>query len=260
MNIGFIGFGSMAKAIASGLLKNKKYKLFVAAPSLPIGMHNQLHTYNDNKEVIKKAEVIILAVKPAQMDIVLKEIRTELSSNCLLISVAAGLSLEWFAQRLDQQPLIRTMPNMPASIGIGATAMIANAYVSSEQRHWAEIIFATIGCSHWAPSEELIDSFTALSGSGPAYVFLFVEALVNAATALGLEHDVAKRFALQTCKGALQLAEHSDLSLSELRNQVTSPGGTTAAALNILHPQLEALLFSAMKAAKERAHELGTNN
>lgn len=259
MNISFIGFGSMAKAITRGLLKEDKYQISASAPSLPIGTNQeQIQTRFDNKQVIKTADVVILAVKPAQMDLVLKEIVPELPDSCLLISVAAGLSLQWFKQHIEKPvALVRTMPNTPASIGLGATPMIANQNASEEQRLWAEQIFSTIGLVHWVAKEEEIDAFTALSGSGPAYVFLFVEALINGAVALGLEKEAAKQFAMQTCKGALALAESSSLSLAELRAQVTSPGGTTAAALKVLNQHLDALIFSAMKAASDRAYELG---
>lgn len=259
MNISFIGFGSMARAIARGLCQNTQHHLSAAAPSLSIGKtHEQINTHYDNKEVIKNAEIVILAVKPSQMDTVLKEIAPQLPTSCLLISVAAGLSLEWFSQRINQPiALIRTMPNTPASIGLGATPMIANEYTTNDQRRWATQIFSTIGISHWVSNENDMDTFTALSGSGPAYVYLFVEALINAAVALGLEQGIAKEFAMQTCKGTLLLAENSPLALSELRTQVTSPGGTTAAALNVLHQQLEPLILEAMQAATTRAHELG---
>ena len=259
MRIGFIGFGSMAKAIARGLLKENNHQLFAASPSLTIGINkDDIHTHYDNKELVKAAEILILAVKPSQMGAVIKEINPELRTSCLLISVAAGLSLEWFAKRLTSPcALIRTMPNTPASIGVGATPMIANSLVSFEQKQGAEAIFSTVGITQWISEEDETDVFTALSRSGPAYIFLFVEALVNAAVDLGLESKVAQRFALQTCIGALKLAENSNLSLSQLRTQVTSPGGTTAAALKVLVPQLEGLIHSALSAAQMRAKELG---
>lgn len=259
MKIGFIGFGSMAKAIARGLIKDNKHQLFAASPSLTRGVNQDgIHTFYDNKELMQEVELIILAVKPSQMDTVIKELQPLLSTSKLLISVAAGLNLSWFAQRLPQAlPLIRTMPNTPASIGLGATPMIANAQVSAQQKQWADAIFTTVGITQWLDKEEEMDVFTALSGSGPAYVFLFVEALAKGAEALGLDAAIAHKFALQTCIGALKLAENTNLSLSQLRTQVTSPGGTTAAALNVLEPQLEDLIHSALYAAQKRAEELG---
>jgi pyrroline-5-carboxylate reductase len=259
MNICFIGFGSMAKAIARGLVKDKQHHLSASAPSLTLGVnHEGIHTFANNIEAIKGADLVILAVKPGQMDAVLKEIAPELSETCLLISVAAGLNMDWYAKYFSKpQAMIRTMPNTPASIGLGATPMIANHHTHEEQKKWAEIVFSSIGLIHWLADEAQMSAFTALSGSGPAYVFLFVEALVAAAVDLGVDGDIAKIFALQTCKGAIQLAEESDFSLSELRTRVTSPSGTTAAALNVLHPPLEKLILSAMRAATVRSQELG---
>jgi pyrroline-5-carboxylate reductase len=260
MNISFIGYGNMAKAIARGLSQQGAYSLSAAAPSLSAGMNEeQIHTHYDNKAIIKEAEIIILAVKPGKMSLILKEITPFLPSDCLLISVAAGLSLSWFAKHCRaNQPLIRTMPNTPASIGLAATPMIANQFVSSEQKQQAEFIFSQIGITTWAKNEEDMDTFTALSGSGPAYVFSFLEAMIDAAVSLGLDETVAKKFALQTFNGALKLAQNDDLGLIQLRTKVTSPGGTTAAALSIMHEQLNALTLAAMSAAKRRAHELGT--
>lgn len=260
MKICFIGYGNMAKAIARGLIGQEKYTLAASAPSLTQGINkDRIRTYYDNKEAIKEANIIILAVKPMLMNSVLKEIIPHLPTHCLLISVAAGLSLSWFAQQgIKKQALIRTMPNTPAAVGLGATPMIANSFTSAEQKHCAERIFESIGLTTWAQHEEDIDTFTALSGSGPAYVFLFMEALINAAKLLGLNESIAKSFTLQTIKGALKLAQDSEFSLNQLRTKVTSPGGTTAAALEILNGKLEELILTAMKAAKLRSQELGS--
>lgn len=262
MNISFIGYGNMAKAIARSIQKQGKYCLSAAAPSLTVGVNKEnIHTHYDNKEVIKNADIILLAVKPAQMSTVLKEITPFIPSNCLLISVAAGLNLPWFAKYCKTgQAIIRTMPNTPATVGLAATPMIANESTSLEQKKWAEQLFSSFGITTWAKNEDDMDTFTALSGSGPAYVFLFLEAMVDAAVELGLEDQIAKTFAVQTFAGSLNLAQHSKLDLTELRRKVTSPGGTTAAALQILHKKLNELIFCAMKAAKEKAHELGKMN
>jgi pyrroline-5-carboxylate reductase len=258
MNICFIGFGAMAKAIARGLTKEQKHNLSAAAPSLTIGTTKEgIHTHYNNAAVIKQAQVIILAVKPAQMGKVLQELAPIIPKKSLVISVAAGLTLDWFATHIKKTALVRTMPNTPASIGQGATPMLANHYVTPEQQRWAEYIFSKIGITHWVTDEKNMDSFTALSGSGPAYFFAFIEALVKAAGSLGLDADIAKKFAIQTGIGALKLAESSDLSLSELRTQVTSPGGTTEAALNVLMERLDDLIQESLGAAKARSLELG---
>ncbi|CAM2970413.1 pyrroline-5-carboxylate reductase [Legionella worsleiensis] len=260
MNISFIGFGAMAKAIARGLEQEKSFILSAAAPSLTKGVNKEgIITHHENKEIIKNADIIILAVKPAQMSTVLTEITPFIPHNCLLISVAAGLSLPWFAQHCSShQAVIRTMPNTPAAVGLAATPMIANVATTTQQKQWAELIFSKIGLITWTTNEEDMDVFTALSGSGPAYVFLFMEAMMDAAVALGLEPQIAKTFTLQTVLGTVNLALNDELGLSQLRTKVTSPGGTTAAALSILQEQLPALVFASMNAAKQRAHELGT--
>lgn len=252
----------MAKAIAHGLIAQSSYFLSVAAPSLPKGVNQEgMQTHCDNKEVIKNADIIILAVKPAQMSLVLAEISPLLPSDCLLISVAAGLTLEWFGKRCgSQQALIRTMPNTPASVGLAATPMIANQFVSEAQKNQAEHIFSAIGITSWVEKEQEMDVYTALSGSGPAYVFSFLEAMVHAGVALGLKEADAEKFSLQTFAGALKLAQNSDLSFAQLRTRVTSPGGTTAAALDVLHEPLGELVLAAISAAKGRAEELAVGS
>lgn len=259
MKISFIGYGAMAQAIAHKLSQQQEYSLSASAPSLSAGINSKkIHTYQDNKKAIKDAEIIFLAVKPQQMKAVLNEIKTAIPPNCLIISIATGLDLGWLSEQCPaKQAIIRTMPNTPAQIGLGATPMIANKYVSEGQKQQAASIFEQIGITTWVKKEQDIDIFTALSGSGPAYVFLFLESLIKAAVELGLEETVAREFALQTAAGSIQLAQTSQFSLAQLRAQVTSPGGTTAAAVAILHNHLEALILAAMTAAKQRAQELG---
>jgi pyrroline-5-carboxylate reductase len=261
MTICFIGYGAMAKAIVQGLLKQGINSLAVSAPSLREGVTFEgLKTYNNNKEAIKEANIVVLAVKPKLMDTVLQEILPALPPQCLLISVAAGLTLSWFNRHgAEKRALIRTMPNTPASVGKAATPMMANAFTNSEHKMQAERIFSSIGITAWTDNEEDIDSFTALSGSGPAYVFAFMQAMVDAGVSLGLSEPIAQLFVQQTCEGAIQLAKASDLSLNQLKSKVTSPGGTTEAALNVLDSPLHRLIFETMKAAKNRSIELGTS-
>lgn len=260
MTICFIGYGAMAKAIVQGLLKQGTDSITVCAPSLKEGVTSEgIKTYNNNKEAIKKAKIVVLAVKPKLMDTVLQEILPALPSQCLLISVAAGLTLSWFNHHgVENRALIRTMPNTPASVGMAATPMIANAFAYPEQKKQAERIFSSMGITAWTDKEEDIDSFTALSGSGPAYVFAFMQAMVDAGVSLGLSESIAQLFVQQTCDGAIQLAKASDLSLNQLKSKVTSPGGTTEAALKVLDSPLHKLIFEAMGAAKDRSIELGT--
>lgn len=261
MKISFIGFGNMAKAIAHTLCTNSNYQLFAASPSLAKGINEDgIHTEHDNLAVIHGVDIIFLAVKPAKMETVLTQIRPHLSPKCLLVSIAAGLSLSWLAKHgPTKQAIVRSMPNIPIAVGQGATPLIANDYVTREQKHLIEQLFQASGLITWVSKESDIDSFTALSGSGPAYVFLFMEAMINAAKKLGLNEEIARTFTLQTVLGATNLAKNNALELSALRKKVTSPSGTTAAALDILQQQgFDELIFQAMKAACERAQQLGS--
>ena len=258
--ISIIGFGNMAQAIASGLIKKGYQSLSVASPSLHQGITQEgIATYSSNIQAIEQAKIIILAVKPAQMKQVLGEIIPFLKADTLLISVAAGLSLTWFAKQFNAPwPIVRTMPNTPVSVGLGAIPMIANAWISEVQKQVTQDIFSSLGVAVWIEDESQMDVFTALSGSGPAYVYYFIESMIDAACSLGLSESIAKLMTLQTLEGALFLAKHSALSLNQLRTKVTSPKGTTAAALDLLQPELHKLMHKAIEAAKERANEMGS--
>lgn len=260
MNITFIGFGNMAKAIAQGLVRTKQHQLAAAAPSLSEGYTAEhIETHFDNALLARQADILILAVKPQQMASVLNDIVPVISERCLLISIAAGIRLPWLAAHCrPEQAIIRAMPNTPAAVNEAATALAANASTTKQQKAWAEDIFSNIGLAKWVREENELDILTALAGSGPAYVFKFMESLISAAETLGLNQQDAISFTRQTVKGALALAEQSDLSLEALRKKVTSVKGTTAAALDILcNGELDALILKAMKAAQQRSLELG---
>ncbi len=254
----------MAQAIAQRLCNlDKNYQITVTSPSLKHGTRDDgIITEPDNLKGIIKADLIILAVKPAKMAEVLTEIKSKLPGSCLLISVAAGLKLDWLEKHCNEgQAIVRSMPNIPVMVGKGATPLIANRHVNEQQKRWAQELFLSAGIISWIDNENDIDSFTALSGSGPAYVFLFLEAMIEAAKKLGLNQDLAKKFALQTTAGAVEMAIHSQFPINELRKKVTSPAGTTAAAIAILEEQgFTELLYAAMKAAQERAKELSLSN
>jgi pyrroline-5-carboxylate reductase len=260
MKLCFIGFGNMAKAISQGLINsNQDLQISAAAPTLARGQNaDGIITDYDNLAVIDNADLVILAVKPIDAATVLAQIKEKLPQNCLLISVAAGLSLNWLAKHCrPEQAIVRSMPNTPIAVGKGATPLIANQWVTAQQKHWAEQIFLCSGIIAWTTEESDIDPFTALSGSGPAYVFLFLESIISAAQKLGLREEIAKTFALQTVAGALSLASSSDLEISELRKKVTSPAGTTAAAIDILQQHgFAELILEAMEAAFKRAKQL----
>ena len=259
MKISIIGFGNMAKAIAQALLQNPTNQLFATSPSLPVGVNPQgIHTHFDNLSILPDSDIIFLTVKPSMMSQVLMEIRQTIPEKCVVISVAAGLKLDWFSNQLNPNtPIVRAMPNIAAAIGQSATPLIANEFVTHEQKGIVEALFLSIGITNWITDESEIDVYTALSGSGPAYVFLFMESLIDGATSLGLAKDIATSFALQTVLGAVTMAKSTTTCLSDLRAQVTSPAGTTAAAIAVLQSQqMDQIIQAAMIAAYERSKQL----
>lgn len=259
MRVSIIGFGNMAKAFAHGLLRDPKNHLQVASPSLPIGINNDgIHTHHNNQSIIPNADIVILAVKPTQMEAVLTEISPLLSNDQLVISIAAGLTFNWFMKRLPKHTaLVRAIPNLAAKCGQSATPLIANTFVTPTQRTATERIFLSSGIITWTEQESDLDAFTALSGSGPAYLFLFMNAMVHAGITLGLPEDIARSFAIQTVQGAVSLAATDSLSLSELQKAVTSKGGTTAAAIQVFqNHNLDKVVLEAMTAAYQRSQEL----
>lgn len=261
LKISFIGYGNIAKALAKNLCNHHYYQLSASSPSLKMGTNpDGITTSHNNLDIVNDADIIVLAVKPTQMQEVLLEIRDAIPTHCLIISVAAGLSLSWLAKHLpDNQPIVRGMPNIGATVEQGATPLIVNQLVSPEQKNNTARLFEHSGMITWLENESDMDIFTAISGSGPAYFFLFLEAIEEAAQKLGLSPQLAKTFTLQTMIGAAEIAKESQLDFNELRKKVTSPNGTTAAAINKLKEQhIEEILFTAIEAAYHRAKELGT--
>ena len=205
-------------------------------------------------------DVMVLATKPQMLDDAAASVNELLGPKTLVISILAGKTMGNLRSRLPGAgALIRAMPNLPASIGRGATGAAASAEVTPAQRAMADTLLRANGLVEWVASEDLIDAVTAVSGSGPAYVFHLVECLAEAGVAAGLPQDLAERLARQTVTGAGELLFQSDLSPATLRQNVTSPGGTTAAALTVLMAEeggLEDLMRQAVAAAKQRAAEL----
>jgi pyrroline-5-carboxylate reductase len=204
--------------------------------------------------------VLVLAVKPQMLDEAAAPLNALLGPGTLIISILAGKTIGNLRSRLPSAAaVVRAMPNLPASIGRGATGAAASPEVSEGQRLMADALLSSNGIVEWLGSEDLIDAVTALSGSGPAYVFHLVECLAEAGTAAGLPPDLAQRLARATVTGAGELLFQSDLPPATLRQNVTSPGGTTAAALEVLMREeqgLKALMQEAVAAAKRRAGEL----
>lgn len=260
-----LGAGNMGSSLAGGLIA-KNYppeKILMTDPETEklTQIQNQLHirTTTDNHAAVQQADVLILAVKPQVMTQVVTEIASLVQQKKpLIISIAAGI-LEHSLQKWlgGQCAIVRSMPNTPALIGCGATALFANQFVTPEQHNLAESILRAVGTIVWLQDEELMDTVTALSGSGPAYFFLIIEALQVAAEELGLPADTARMLTTQTAYGAARMAMETDMDIVTLRKKVTSPGGTTEKALQTLEENhLRVILKSALIAAKNRSHEL----
>jgi len=263
--LAFIGGGNMAAALINGLAARglPAGRIVVADPSrsqldLLVRDHGVLTTA-DNEDAVAGADVVVLAVKPQQMRAVALALAPRLALiKPLVVSIAAGIPhaalARWFGA---QVPVVRTMPNRPAFNGFGATGLYAPPGVGAAYRGLAETIMAAVGATVWVEHESQMDTVTALSGSGPAYFFLFMEALEAAAHARGLPREIAHKLTLETAFGAAQMARNSGESLHTLRDQVTSKGGTTAAALEVLDAAgLRAIVGDAVAAADRRSAEL----
>lgn len=263
LRIGVIGAGNMAQALISGLAKQGFAEGLIATdPSAEarntVSAHYGIKTSADNHAAVTDSDAIILAVKPQIMDAALASISAAIDDRQLVISIAAGITSEQVSRGLGaQQPIVRAMPNTPALIGSGITGMVANDYVSDSQRQLAKRIMQSTGEALWLEREAQMDAVTAVSGSGPAYFFLMIEALTKAGEAVGLEPETAARLALVTGAGACEMALQSEHTPSELRRRVTSPGGTTAAALDAFDKGgFEKLVETAVAAANQRGIEL----
>ena len=263
--LAFIGGGNMAAALIGGLTRRGLAggRIAVADPSAD-QLDRLVRDYGverapDNAAAARGAEVVVLAVKPQQMRAVSLALRPHVAdSKPLVISVAAGIPhaalARWFGPEV---PLVRTMPNRPALNGFGATGLYAPPSLEAAPRALAESIMAAVSATVWVEHESQMDTVTALSGSGPAYFFLFMEALEAAAHERGLPTAIAHKLTLETAFGAAQMARQSSESLSVLREQVTSKGGTTAAALAVLDAAgLRAIVAHAVAAADRRSAEL----
>jgi pyrroline-5-carboxylate reductase len=264
VRIAFVGGGNMASALIGGLIARGAQASCLAAidPSdaqrASLASRFGIATHAAPSAAALEADVVVLAVKPQQMREAVAAIAPHLRSP-LLLSVAAGVRAADLSRWLGGGArIVRTMPNTPALVGLGATGLAAYPGTGDEDRRLAESIMGAVGITVWVDDESRLDAVTALSGSGPAYVFRFVEAMIDGGIALGLEPEQARRLALQTALGAAQLAATSDEPPSVLRERVTSKGGTTAAGLAVLAERdLPATVADAMAAACRRSEELG---
>ncbi len=268
--IAFIGAGNMARSLIGGLLKQGYPADHIAcsdpvkASLAAIAEMGAVNTSTINADIIATADVVILAVKPQVMRDVLAPLKDLLTSKKpLLISIAAGIesnSLQNWAG--EAVPIVRCMPNTPALLQVGATGLYATSDVTSTQRETAETILSAVGIVVWANEESELDAVTAVSGSGPAYFFLLMEAMQQVGEQLGLSDEAAAQLTQQTALGAARMALESDVDVAELRKRVTSPNGTTQAAVesfqaNDIHGMVEKALNAAFTRSQALAKELG---
>lgn len=263
MHISFIGGGNMAEALISGLQKNHFTMSNIHVIELDANKREQLKTTygvlaNETVADITKSEIVILAVKPQQLKVVAASIAPYLTQQCV-VSIAAGVRLADLSRWLNNYgTIVRCMPNTPAQIQAGITALIAMPEVSKTQIEQADTILSAVGKTLWLDNEAKLDAVTAISGSGPAYVFYLIEALQHAALELGLNVHEAQLLSLQTFAGASALAVQSTTDVATLRAQVTSKGGTTEQGLLSLdNAQVKAAIVQAAKAAAKKSFELG---
>lgn len=264
--IGFIGSGNMAEALIKGIIAVKIYppeNIIVSdirAERLEyLAKRYAVKTSSDNKALAQNVDVLVLSVKPQNMADALESIKGSIQPDTLVVSIAAGISTTGISEVLGNIAIVRVMPNTPALIGEGASALYANDMARPVLRK-AERIFASVGTAVFVDDENLIDAVTAVSGSGPAYYFLLMEEMVKVACKLGISEDIAKKLVLQTAKGAALLALEADKrgeTPAELRKKVTSLGGTTEAALKVFSEMgFSSLIETALKSARDRSKEL----
>ena len=262
--IGFIGAGNMGYALIKGLI-NSGYpseNIKACDPNEDLLQKRSkefgINVYIDNAELLKACDVVVLAVKPQVLTKVCTGLRDSIKPNHLVISIVAGIRANDINRWLGGEfALVRSMPNTPALMQQGITGMFANKLVSDEQKSIVSTILSTVGQCFWVKEEKLIDAITAISGSGPAYFFLLMQSMTQAAIALGLDKETASALSVQTGYGASMMAVESGEDPQTLRQNVTSPNGTTQAAIESFQDQnFEGIVATATRAAYDRAHEI----
>ncbi len=261
----FIGGGNMAHALISGLLSDgtPPDSIIVAEPDAQrreqLAANLGIRTRNDNQGAAREADVLILAVKPQVLESVARDLSAIVRQRSpLCLSIAAGVTHTTLQQWLGEDAsLVRTMPNTPAMLQAGATGLYASGRVSNEQKDQAERIMRSVGLTQWVEDESLMDAVTAVSGSGPAYFFLIMEAMEQTAQKMGLPAETAHLLVLQTALGAARMALENHNDLADLRHSVTSPGGTTEQAIQSFEENgLRKIIEQALTAARDRSVEL----
>jgi pyrroline-5-carboxylate reductase len=264
MRITFIGGGNMGEAMIRCLIEKGVAKAadivasdVIEARRSYLKKQHGIATASINHSAAEKADVIVLAVKPNAMPEALADLKGRIGADQTVISIAAGVTLSKLCQGLDRQSVVRAMPNTPAQIGEGMTVWTVASEATELDRERARIILGAMGKQVFVADEKFIDMATAVSGSGPGYVFLIIESFVDAAVRIGLPRDMALELVMETISGSVHLAQKSGRHPAELRNMVTSPGGTTAEGLHELEEgRLRALLARAIIAGYEKAKAL----
>ena len=262
--IAFIGPGVMAEAMIAGLLRQKLAKpenLTASGPRAERGdeLHKKygIRVTTDNAAAVHEADVVVLSVKPQRLSEVMKGLKG-VRADALVLSIIAGASIKKISAGLKHKAIVRSMPNTPGQIGEGITVWAASKETTDEQRTMAQTILGALGAEVFVEDESYLDMATALSGSGPAYVFLFTEALIDAGVHMGFPRRIAEQLVLQTIKGSASFYEQAERHPATLRNQVTSPGGTSAEALYYLEKAgFRTAISRAVWAAYQRSLELG---
>jgi len=263
--VAIIGAGVMGEAIIKGLLYQQLLPAhaIIAADPRPEQLAHLEHSYgvrgdSDNVAATRAADWLVLAIKPQVADKVLAQLQGSAGHIQAVLSIVAGLPLLELARQLGNERIVRCMPNTPGQIGQGITVWTASAAVNAAQRELARTLLSALGEQIVVEDERFLDMATALSGSGPAYVFLFMEAMIDAGVHMGFSRRDAQKLVTQTLLGSVLYAQQSGLHPAELRNQVTSPGGTTAAALEAMERRgLRTVLSDGVWAAYRRSQELG---
>jgi pyrroline-5-carboxylate reductase len=263
--LAFIGGGTMAEAMVRGILERKLVtpaRVTVSGPRrerrAELTKTYRVRAVASNVEAARNADVVVMSVKPQMLPRVMAELRGKLAAEQLVLSIVAGASSDALRAGLDHASIVRAMPNTPAQVAMGVTVWWATPSVSAAERERARAILAALGEELEVEQEEQVDMATALSGTGPSYIFLLMEALVDAGVHLGFSRRVAEELVLRTVEGSALFARRSGRHLAELRNMVTSPGGTSAAALYQLEKGgLRTVLSKAVYAAYQRTRELG---
>lgn len=263
----FIGPGVMAEAMIAGLIRQQfatPEQLVAAGPRLErlseLEERYEIATHVDNTAAASQADIVVLSVKPQRLTKVLSGMSGRLKPDALVLSIVAGASISKICTSLEHESIVRSMPNTPAQIGEGITVWTASSSVTEEQRKMAQRILTALGDEVFVEEETYLDMATALSGTGPAYTFLFMEAMVDAGVHLGFPRRLAEQLVVSTVRGSVDyyLKRSGDLHLAHLRNQVTSPGGTSAAALYYLEKAgFRTAISRAIWAAYERSQQLG---